>query len=178
MTLRSHWYVGPALAALMAAGLTSGAQAQVARVGMLTCEVSGSMGNVVMSSKQLNCLFSPSDGAPQEQYVGTIDRYGLDVGVTGPGRLAWGVFAPATAPGPGALQGTYSGPTGGATVGVGATGNYLLSNSGAFNLQALSISGQTGLNLTAGVAQMTLQYVPPPMPRMHRHHRWHHRRYR
>lgn len=178
MKVSANWVLGPSLAGLVMVGLSAGANAQAARVGMLTCDVSGGTGMVVSSSKQLDCMFSPNDGTAPERYVGTVDRFGLDVGVTGPGKLAWGVFAPATYPGPGVLQGTYTGFTGGATLGVGATGNYLVGTTGAFSLQALSISSQTGLNLTAGVGQITLQYVPPgPGPRMRRHYRRHHRYY-
>ena len=169
--LMNRHVLSAAFAASMAIGFAASAQAQGARVGMLTCDVSGGAG-VIVSNRTLNCLFTPSDGLPPEHYVGTISRLGVDVGVTGPGRLAWGVFAPNNYPGPGVLQGVYSGVSGGATVGAGATANYLVGgNNNAFSLQALSVSGQTGLNVTAALGQMTLQYLPPP-PRPHRrrHH--------
>ena len=85
------------------------------------------------------------------------------MGFTGPGVLAWGVLAPTALPGPGALQGTYGGVTGGATVGIGGTANVLIGgNNQTTSLQPLSLSGQTGLNVTAGVGQITLEYAPPP----------------
>ena len=171
--LMNRYVLSAAFAASMAVGLAVPAQAQAMRVGMLNCDVSGGAG-VITSTRTLNCLFTPSDGLPREHYVGTIDRFGVDVGVTGPGKLAWGVFAPNNYPGPGVLQGVYSGVSGGATVGAGATANYLVGgNNSAFSLQALSISGQTGLNVTAALGQLTLQYVPPPPP-PHRYRRHHH----
>lgn len=174
--------VSATFAASMAIGFAVAAQAQTAglRVGMLTCDVSAGSSYGVGSSKTLNCLFSPSDGLPPEHYVGTVERYGFDVGVTGPGRLAWGVFTQTAYPGPGVLQGVYSGVSGGATIGAGATANYLVGGSNnAFSLQALSISSQTGLNVTAALGRMTLEFVPPPpgVRAYSRHHRRHHRHY-
>ena len=155
-----------AFAALAVGGLTASAQAQGARAGMLECNVSGGTGFIITSSKALDCFFIPDGGGPQEHYMGTITRFGLDIGITGPGKMAWGVLAPSSYPRPGALQGTYSGVSGGATVGAGATANVLVGgNGGTLSLQPLSVSGQVGLNVTAGIGQMTLDYAPlPPMP--------------
>ncbi len=156
----------PAIFAAFAAfGLSGVAQAQSA-AGMLECNVSGGTGFIITSSKALDCYFLPSGGAPRERYLGTINRFGLDIGVTGPGKLAWGVLAPGGGvPAAGALQGTYSGVGGGATVGAGATANVLLGGNGSnLSLQPLSVSGQIGLNFTAGVGQITLDYVPSMTP--------------
>ena len=152
------------IAALAALAMTGAAQAQSA-AGMLECNVSGGTGFIITSSKALDCYFVPSNGAPKERYLGTINRFGLDVGITGPGKLAWGVLAPGGYPAPGALQGVYSGVGGGATVGAGATANVLVGGNGSnLSLQPLSVSGQIGLNLTAGVGQMTLDYIPSMAP--------------
>ena len=152
------------LAAFAAAGMTGAAQAQGA-AGMLECNVSGGTGFIITSSKALDCYFMPSGGGPKERYLGTINRFGLDIGVTGPGKLAWGVAAPGGPPVPGALQGVYSGVGGGATVGAGATANVLVGGNGNnLSLQPLSVSGQIGLNFTAGVGQITLDYVPSMAP--------------
>lgn len=178
MALSFIRFLRPAALALIASGVAATANAQQgARVGLLQCDVAGGPGSVVASSKALQCTFRPNGGEATEVYVGTINRYGVDVGVTGPGRLAWGVFAPTSYPGPGALTGVYSGVSGGATVGIGGTANLLYGgNSGTFGLQGLSVSGQTGLNLTAAVSQMTLEYAPPPRMRRQKSRR-HHRRY-
>lgn len=66
-------------------------------IGMLRCNVSGGVGFVITSDKALACIFRPEHGKT-EYYVGTIRRFGLDIGVTGPGRLAWGVSARAPWP--------------------------------------------------------------------------------
>ena len=162
---------GVGLAAIALAATVAGAQAQ-GRVGMLQCDVGDGVGGVVTSSKSLNCMFQPDYGPP-EMYVGTISRFGLDIGFTGPGKLAWGVFAPGSGAA-GALQGVYGGVGGGLTVGAGATGNLLVGGNNNISLQPLSISGQTGLNLNAGIGQIALQFVPPQMRRK----KWRkHRRY-
>ncbi len=160
------------LAAIAFAATMAGAQAQ-GRVGMLQCDVGDGVGVVVTSSKSLNCMFQPDYGPP-EMYVGTINRFGLDIGFTGPGKLAWGVLAPGSSA-PGALQGVYGGVGGGLTVGAGATGNLLIGGGANISLQPLSISGQTGLNLNAGIGQISLQYVPPQPPRRKKWRK--HRRY-
>ena len=58
----------------------------------------------------------------------------------------------------GALEGRYGGVTAGATIGVGLGANVLL---GGFDqsiaLQPLSVEGNTGLNLAAGIGAMRLQ---------------------
>ena len=176
MAFKTKTILAPAaFAALALVGLSSAASAQV-RVGLLECNVSAGTGMVITSTKALDCLFRPDGGAP-EHYFGTVTRYGLDVGMTNAGKLAWGVLAPTAIPGAGALQGTYTGVGGGATVGVGATANVLVGGSGqTTSLQPLSISGQTGLNVTAGVGQIALEYAPPPpAPRMRRKKRMRHR---
>jgi hypothetical protein len=62
---------------------------------------------------------------------------------------------------PGALSGTYTGATGSATVGVGVGANVLVGGSGnSTMLQPVSIEGTTGLNVAAGIAEMTLTYQP------------------
>ena len=64
--------------------------------GTLNCDVSGGIGFVVGSQRQVNCLFTPSYPAPPEQYVGTITKVGLDVGFTSGGQLTWSVLQSTT----------------------------------------------------------------------------------
>ena len=62
-----------------------------------------------------------------------------------------------------------------ASIGVGGGGNFLVGGpSNAYALQPLSVQGQTGLNVAAGIAGLELQPVEFA-PRRH-HHRRHHRR--
>ena len=71
--------------------------------------------------------------------------------------LVWGVFAPTTNVAPGALAGDYAGATASATVGVGVGANVLIGGSGrTISLQPLSVEGNTGLNVAAGIGAITL----------------------
>ena len=61
---------------------------------------------------------------------------------------------------PGLLSGHYGGATASATVGLGNEGNVLVGGmDGSISLQPLSIEGNTGLNVAAGVAMMDLKFV-------------------
>jgi Protein of unknown function (DUF992) len=126
----------------------------------LNCEVSGGLGLVIASSKEMNCLFTSVSGY-QEPYAGTISKFGLDIGATDKGVLAWDVFAPSAGPEPGALAGDYAGVGASATIGAGFGANALVGGSSrTITLQPLSIQAQTGLDLAGGVAAMTLRPGP------------------
>jgi hypothetical protein len=143
-----------------ALALGSPAQAQGVKAGVLTCNVSGGFGFIFGSSKSVNCTFAPIAGSPQH-YVGSIDRFGVDIGFTRGGVLIWTVLAPTTSPAPGALTGSFGGVTASATAVVGVGANVLVGGSGStISLQPLSIEGNTGLNVAAGVAALTLTYQP------------------
>lgn len=130
------------------------------QVGSLTCNVSGGWGFVFGSSKAMRCTFARA-GGPPEHYAGSINKFGVDIGYTQGGVLVWGVFAPTANLAPGALSGNFVGATGSATVGVGAGANVLVGGSNrTISLQPLSIEGNTGLNVAAGVASMSLRYQP------------------
>jgi hypothetical protein len=138
----------------------SPAEAQGVTAGVLTCNVASGFGFIFGSSKSINCTYSPAGGAPQH-YVGAINKFGVDIGYTQGGVLVWTVLAPTTAPPPGALNGTYLGATASATAGVGVGANVLIGGSGnTISLQPLSIEGNTGLNVAAGIAGLTLTYQP------------------
>jgi hypothetical protein len=63
------------------------AQAQPTRVGGLTCDAAPRVGLVIGSRQNLRCVFRSSATGRQYRYTGTISRIGLDVGITGGGRL-------------------------------------------------------------------------------------------
>ncbi len=145
-----------------ATALTLGAaQAQPAgvKVGTLTCDVAAGAGFIFGSTKDLTCSYEPTM-APMERYAGTISKWGVDIGYTGKGKLVWAVFAPASDVRPGALEGEYAGATAQAAVGVGLGANALV---GGFDksiaLQPVSVSGTTGLNVAAGIGQISLKQV-------------------
>jgi len=127
--------------------------------GTLNCDVSGGIGFIVTSQRQINCLFTPSYPAPPEQYVGTITKVGLDIGFTGAGQLVWSVLQSTTRR-RGVLAGSYAGASAEATIGAGLGANVLVGgNDRSVALQPLSIQGQVGLNVAAGIAEISLQFV-------------------
>jgi hypothetical protein len=127
------------------------------KVGMLTCEVDPGWGLVLGSSRQLRCTFNA--GGRVEHYSGSISKVGLDIGYLNRGELAWGVFAPTVDVAQGALAGSYGGATGGVSVGIGAEANVLIGGfSRSLSLQPVSVEGDTGLEVAAGIASMSLTY--------------------
>ncbi len=144
-----------------AALLASPAQAAGVKVGTLTCHVASGWGFIFGSSKDLRCNFHPDKGVG-EHYIGTISKFGVDIGYTDSAVIVWAVFAP-TAAGPkrGALAGDYAGVTASATAGVGVGANALVGGfNRSFTLQPISIEGNTGLNVAGGIGAMSLRYVP------------------
>ncbi|HEX2760302.1 MAG TPA: DUF992 domain-containing protein, partial [Rhizomicrobium sp.] len=100
-------------------------------------------------------------GRNREHYVGTINKFGVDIGYTEGGILVWGVFAPSSDVGPGALAGTYVGGSAQATVGIGAGANALIGGlNKSIALQPLSLEGSKGLNVAAGIGSITLKAAP------------------
>ncbi len=150
------------LAATSALALAASAHAQNSgvKVGNLSCHVSSGWGLVVTSSRAVNCVFSGEGRV--EDYKGTINKYGVDLGYQNSGVMIWAVFAPTGDVKPGSLAGSYGGATAGASIGVGLGANVLVGgSSGHFALQPLSVEGMTGLNIAAGVGGLTLDFVPP-----------------
>jgi Protein of unknown function (DUF992) len=143
------------------AALAAPAAAQSAvKVGTLTCNVASGFGFIFGSSKALNCTYA-GVGGQYEHYTGAITKFGADIGYTSGGVLVWTVVAPVAAMHPGALAGAYAGATASATVGVGLGANALVGGSNnTIALQPLSIEGNTGLNVAAGVASITLTPAP------------------
>src|ERR1700761_6267221 len=130
------------------------------KVGDLTCNVSSGFGFIFGSSKDLHCTYRPS-AHPREHYVGTVNKYGVDIGYTEGGILVWGVFAPTSDVAPGALAGNYAGATANATIGVGLGANVLIGGlNKSIALQPLSIEGNKGLNVAAGIGSITLHSAP------------------
>jgi hypothetical protein len=177
MKAQSAALISLAAAAAIAA-LTAPAAAQ-ARVGFLHCAVAPGAGMVVTSARALDCTFTPSAPGPVERYVGSVTRYGLDLGVTGPGDIDWAVLAPTAILGPGALAGGYGGIGAVAALGVGGGAALLTGGNGlTTSLQPLSVHGQSGANIAGGIEGIELAYVPPAPGRYYRHHRVHRRYHR
>jgi hypothetical protein len=143
--------------AALATVLSTPADAQRDRVqaGSLECSLSSSIGLVVASQKNVACNYKP-DGGPPEAYVGTMTRIGLDVGITGGGAIIWAVFS-GTNRYAGMLAGTYVGASAEASIAAGLGANVLVGGSNrSVALQPLSVQGQVGLNIAAGVSSLEL----------------------
>lgn len=133
------------------------------RVGVLSCAVDGGAGLIIASRKLLGCNFN-AIAVPNEYYDGAITKLGIDIGATGGSHILWAVFAPTLQLSPGALEGRYYGLTAEVTPAVGVGANLLV---GGFDrsiiLQPLSVQGQVGANVAAGVAQLRLESPPAPV---------------
>src|SRR3984885_3001241 len=127
------------------------------QVGVLECRGGASIGFVVGSVTNLGCVLRVA-GVPDDRYVATIRKVGIDLGITQETALAWCVFAPVNRLGPGDLSGNYAGAQGSASVGVGLGGNVLVGGSAnSIALQPLSVQGQVGLNVSAGLESLKLR---------------------
>jgi hypothetical protein len=149
------------LAVIAAAAVVAGTAAAQERVqsGQLTCDISGGIGLIFGSQRTLNCTFAPSVPGPPEFYAGTLTKLGVDIGVTAGGAMVWLVYAPTSRPA-GALSGSYGGATAEATVVAGVGANVLIGGSNrTVELQPVSLQGQAGLNVAAGVAGIDLRWV-------------------
>ena len=162
-----------AIAALVAPIASANATPPV-RAGILQCQGGQNVGFVVGSVTSFECVFQ-SEGRRPEPYVATMRRIGLDLGITEQTRFSWAVNAPTNRLGHGELAGNYGGVGANASVGVGGGGNFLVGGpANAYALQPISVQGQTGLNVAAGIAGIELQTYFPGGARGH-HHR--HRRH-
>ena len=162
------------IAALLAPLASANALPPV-RAGILQCQGGQNVGFVVGSVTNLECVFR-SEGRRPEPYIARVQRIGLDLGVTEQTQLSWAVNAPNSRLGRGELAGSYGGVGANASIGVGGGGNFLVGGpSNAYALQPLSVQGQKGLNVAAGIAGLELQPFYGNGPRRH-HHRRHHRR--
>ena len=145
------------------------------RAGILQCQGGQNVGFVVGSVTSFECVFQ-SEGRRPEPYIATVRRYGVDLGFTEQTRFSWAVNAPAGRVGRGDLAGDYGGVGANASVGIGGGGNFLVGGpANSYALQPISVQGQTGLNVAAGVAGLELQPVQFGGGRRHYHHRHHHR---
>jgi Protein of unknown function (DUF992) len=145
-----------ALAAL-SASLASAHATPSVRAGILQCRAGQNVGFVVGSVHSFECVFQ-SEGRRPEPYIATVRRFGVDLGFTQQTQLTWAVNAPNRPLGRGQLAGSYGGIGANASVGIGFGGNFLVGGpQNAYALQPLSVQGQTGLNVAAGIAGLELQ---------------------
>jgi hypothetical protein len=134
------------------------------KMGLLTCHVNSGWGYVLGSSKDVHCNYHPNHGQ-DDFYDGSVSKFGVDIGYTGDGVIIWDVVALTSDVRIGALAGDYAGATASATVAVGLGANVLL---GGFDksiaLQPVSVEGNTGLDIAAGIGALSLRRAEPPVP--------------
>jgi len=153
-----------AAAAVVAAALAmvvgpADAQPRQIKVGTLTCSMSASVGLIVGSQKNVSCVLKGQPGEPEEAYTGTMTRVGFDIGVTTGGAIIWAVFSD-TNRYAGMLAGTYTGASAEVSVAAGLGANVLVGGSNrTVALQPLSVQGQVGLDIAAGIGQLELHPV-------------------
>jgi hypothetical protein len=143
------------------------ASAQSSKVGVLQCNLSGGVGMILAENQALDCVFKNQAGGPPSHYIGRLTNVGANIGISGPGKMVWAVLAATNEAAPGALAGDYVGAQGSVAVGAGPGGAVLVGGSNnTFSLQPISISVGTGLNVSAGLGNLNLQYMPvtPPPP--------------
>ncbi len=161
MTLKKLALAMFAAATMTGASLaTNAASAAGIQLGQLTCDVDGGVGFIFGSSKNMTCRFLPANSSlAQESYRGTINKFGIDLGVTSKTVIAWTVVAAESDVfQSGALAGTYSGATASAAFAAGLGANVLVGGSGSsFALQPLSVSASQGVNVAVGIAQIRLR---------------------
>jgi hypothetical protein len=105
----------------------------------------------------MQCVFTSQNGR-RERYRGSIGKFGVDIGGTDRGQLAWDVFAPTGRPLKGALSGDYAGVGASVTLGPGIGANAMIGgNDQTFALQPVSVQTQTGANVAGGVSAMSLR---------------------
>ena len=156
---RSFILAGAVLTTMLASFASANAQQPLQRVqvGILECRGGASIGFIVGSVTNLGCVLRV-EGMPEDRYIATIRKVGVDLGITQESALAWGVYAPVARLGPGDLSGNYAGAQGSASVGVGVGGNALVGGSNnSIALQPLSVQGQVGLSVAAGLESLELR---------------------
>jgi hypothetical protein len=136
------------------------ASAGAVRFGVLSCDISAGIGLIFTEKQTMNCTYTPDNGGESEQYVGSIEEVGLELGTTSGGHLTWVVAAASleNRPSRGALAGTYVGAAADASLGEGVGANDLSGGfNGSFVLQPYSFETQRGLNFAAGIAKVTIR---------------------
>ena len=145
---------------VVAAGVAAraaNAESRRVQIGTLTCSLSSSIGLVIGSQRNVSCMFRGVPGEPDEPYTGTMTRVGLDVGLTTGSVIIWTVFAD-TSRHKGMLTGTYTGAASAEmSIAAGLGANVLVGGSNqTLALQPVSVQGQIGLDIAAGVGSLDL----------------------
>lgn len=148
-----------ATVSLLAACTTTDGTSDSPRVqaGTLSCSVAPGTAFIFGSTREINCFYTGAEGRT-ERYVGEIQRFGVDLGFTNSATVIWAVVAGTRDIAPGSLAGDYGGVSAAVTPGVGGAANVLVGGSNrSISLQPVSVEGNTGLNIAAGIGALRLR---------------------
>lgn len=154
---------GAALAVGASGSAASGDESSEGRIeiGYLECSLLTDEGNIIVSEQEFTCHFDPAeDGRPDEQYTGTVSKFGLDLSKTKTETLRWAVFAPADKYRAGVLEGEYAGVSADAALGVGVGGKVLVGGlRESVALQPIAMTTQKGLGVALAFESLKLTAV-------------------
>lgn len=151
LTFKHATLAGVVISVAMAAPAWSKAE-----LGILKCDVSSGIGEILMRKQSMTCVFTGKDGTT-ENYTGTVHEYGLELGEVKEAHLAWAVVAGTPARGPGLLAGKYAGADADVAAGLGLGADVLVGSTGeTLALQPIAVEGESGIRLSAGVEQLEL----------------------
>jgi len=124
--------------------------------GLLKCDTSIGIGEILMRKQTMTCVFTHTNGKT-ENYTGKVHQFGVELGEVKEGHLAWAVFAATPVTGTGLLAGKYAGVDASVAAGIGLGADVLVGGTGdAFSLQPFAIEGEPGISIAAGVEQVEL----------------------
>ncbi len=148
------------LALVAAAGAAHAESDKGIELGILTCTFENKSNVVVYSKADYKCHLD-SAGHPNVEgiYHGKIHRLGVDLQWKAHEKLIWTVLAITGDKDYGPIEGDYVGAGADVSAGLGLGANVLVGGlNKSFALQPLSVSGQTGVGLSAGVEELKLTY--------------------
>ena len=126
------------------------------QIGLLRCDTSIGIGEILVRKQTMSCTFTHTDGKT-EKYTGTVHQYGVEIGMVKEGHLAWAVFAVSPTSGTGLLAGKYGGVSASVAAGIGLGADVLVGGTGeALSLQPIAVQGEPGIGIAAGVEQIAL----------------------
>jgi hypothetical protein len=147
--------VAPIAGAVLALSFAGPALANT-QLGLLKCDTSIGIGEILVRKQTMTCVFTHTDGTT-ENYTGKVHQFGIEIGEVDEGHLAWAVFAASPATGTGLLAGKYAGVDASVAAGIGLGADVLVGGTGeAFSLQPFAVEGEPGVGIAAGVEQIEL----------------------
>jgi hypothetical protein len=127
-----------------------------AQIGMLKCDTSIGIGEILVRKQTMTCAFTHTNGTV-ENYSGTVSQFGIEIGAVEEGHLIWAVFAGSPVSGTGLLAGKYAGVAASVAAGIGLGADVLVGGTGeSLSLQPLAVDGEPGLGIAAGVEKIEL----------------------